>query len=127
MFLFDGVDDDPSTSGPTADDDTIRGGYGDDLIEVGGGSDSAHGGPGEDTLPGASGASDTLMGNGDDTIYTGEEGRFLSNSGTDTINGNAGDDLIVIDSAPDGATISPVTLQGVAPGTALNLTVEVSA
>ncbi len=84
-----------TTSTPTGDDLTLKGGRGDDTLKGGDGDDTLDGGRGDDTLEGGDG-DDTLDGGwGDDTLNGGDGDDTLDGGrGDDTLNGGDGDDSL---------------------------------
>ncbi|MEY8880081.1 calcium-binding protein [Donghicola sp. XS_ASV15] len=79
-----------------AENDTIDGLAGDDILAGGGGTDTVDGGAGADTIYGGAGADDLDGDAGDDVIWAGEGNDSAVDGGTgnDTIGGGAGADTL---------------------------------
>ena len=77
-------------------DDTLHGLGGNDTLIGGGGDDTVHGGDGNDTLFGGDGGDDTLLGgDGHDTAWGGGgDDSLTGHAGRDTLSGGAGDDTL---------------------------------
>lgn len=80
----------------TANDDTISGGNGNDLIHGGAGADTISGRNGDDVLYGDRGADTISGGNGNDTIV------WTNGDGSDTVDGGNGTDTLVVEGSPTG-------------------------
>ena len=76
--------------------DTLRGGYGDDVIGGGNGNDWLDGGEGEDKLWGGAGNDTLIGGGGDDQLHGGDGGSnsLIGGSGNDRIYGNVDADFL---------------------------------
>ncbi|MEM9061105.1 MAG: Hint domain-containing protein [Pseudomonadota bacterium] len=80
---------------PTADDDSMDAGAGDDLVYAAEGNDTVDGGAGNDTIIAGTGNDSAAGGDGSDVIYGGEGNDTLSTGiGNDTLFGGVGDDVL---------------------------------
>ncbi len=77
--------------------DTLYGNEGNDVLLGRGGNDSLYGGDGDDVIYGGDGDDWILGGNGNDTLIQG--------AGTSAVNGDAGDDLLILTQGSAGAYI----------------------
>lgn len=87
-----------------AGDDSLDGGGGDDSLDGGDGADTINGGGGADTLQGGAGADSLSGGDGADQAWAGTGDDTLNVAQGDTVYGEDGDDLFVLqDLAEAGA------------------------
>jgi Ca2+-binding RTX toxin-like protein len=98
-----------------ASDNELVGGAGDDTISGGAGNDGLIGGAGRDTIDGGAGHDDLEGGSGADTLKTrdGLTDRAACGGGTDSVQGEARDDITGDCENVDIAAPTPVTIQSV--------------
>lgn len=111
VLIGDQLDSVPFAPSNGANNDTLLGGPGDDMLAGLGGNDTLEGGPGADQLIGMGGVDTIAGGPGDDTAFGGplndviaggpDNDTLFGNFGSDAITGGPGDDFI------DGDNPSP--------------------
>ena len=113
-MVLGGTEGNDKLTAGAADDDTVWGDGGNDVLDGGGGADFLYGGDGNDTVIGGQGAdiihgddgNDTILGGDDiDTIFGGDGNDYIEGGrGDDVILGGLGNDIIIGNEGFDALT-----------------------